>query len=121
MKQVIDMGGFENKEIEVRFGDKTYKIMADPPVEAYRRFIEIQDLKLDSEESWDKVKDFVTLIISLSNDIDKDKFKKSLTKFAVGNFLEGYTEIISGVVDSKNQQSLPKKATRAKARAKRKK
>ena len=115
----IDMGGFENEEIKVHFGGKTYKIMADPPVEAYRMFVKIQSLKLDKEKNWDKVKNFVATIISISNNIDKDKFKKSLTKFAVGRFLEGYTKVISGV-GSKNLKSLPKKATRAKARSKRK-
>ena len=73
----IDMGGFENEEIKVHFGGKTYKIMADPPVEAYRMFVKIQSLKLDKEKNWDKVKNFVATIISISNNIDKDKFKKS--------------------------------------------
>lgn len=116
----IDMGGFGNEIIEVKFCGKTYEIMLDPPVEAYRKFIEIQDIKLDTEESWDKVKDFIATLIASTNDIDKGKFKESLTKFAVSNFLTGYTDIISRYSDSKNLESLPKKATRIKARKARK-
>jgi hypothetical protein len=90
------MGGFTNEEIEVVFGDKTYTIMLDPPIEATRMLIELEGLKMDSEENLDKFKDFIVAIIGCSNDIDKKEFKSSLTLNSCLNFINGYTELLPG-------------------------
>lgn len=93
-KRKINMGGFTNEEVEVVFGDKTYNIMLDPPIEATRMLIELEGLKMDSEDNLGKFKDFITAIISCSNDIDKKEFKDSLTLSACVNFIQGYTELL---------------------------
>jgi hypothetical protein len=98
--QKIDMGGFENQEIEVNFAGKTYAIQLDPPVEVYRMFLELSGMKFDSEENFEKLKNFVATIISVNNpDVKKDEFKKALSKPAAINFIVAYDKILSG--DSK--------------------
>ena len=95
-KRKIDMGGFTNEEIEVVFGDKTYQIMLDPPIEATRMLIELEGLKMDNDDSLDKFKDFIVAIIACSNDIDKQEFKKSLTLASCLSFINGYNALFSG-------------------------
>lgn len=92
----IDMGGFKNEEIEVIFAGETYKIMLDPPIEATRMLIELQGLKMDSNENVDKFKEFISTLISVSNSVDKEQLKKSLTLAACINFVNEYAIIMSG-------------------------
>ncbi len=95
--QKIDMGGFTNDEIDVSFAGANYKIQLDPPVEVYRMFLELSGIKFDSEENFDKLKNFVATIIAVNNkDVDKDEFIKSLSKPAAINFITAYEKILSG-------------------------
>ena len=95
--QTIDMGGFENTEIEVIFAGKTYKIQSDPPVEVYRLYTELIGIKFDSEDNFNKLKNFVATIISVNNPgVDKAAFVKSLTKPAAINFINAYADVIQG-------------------------
>lgn len=103
----IDMGGFKNEEIEVIFAGETYKIMLDPPIEATRMLIELQDLKMDSNENVDKFKEFIATLISVSNPIDKEQLKKSLTLVACINFVNEYTAIMSGGQKKVSEPSEP--------------
>jgi hypothetical protein len=90
----IDMGGFKNEEVDVVFGDDTYKIMLDPPIEATRMLMELQGVKMDTDESVDKFKEFITLLICNSNpEVNKDEFKKSLTLASCLSFIDGYNEL----------------------------
>ena len=93
----IDMGGFKNEEVEVVFGEDTYKIMLDPPIEATRMLIELEGLKMNTDESVDKFKEFIATIISVANpQVDKDEFKKSLTLASCLSFINGYNALFSG-------------------------
>jgi hypothetical protein len=95
--QKIDMGGFENQEIEVTFAGKTYMVQLDPPVEIYRMFLDLSGMKFDSEENFEKLKNFVATIISVNNpDVDKKEFIKALSKPAAINFIVAYDKILSG-------------------------
>lgn len=97
MSLKIDMGGFKNEEVDVVFGNDTYKIMLDPPIEATRMLIELQGLKMDTDENIDKLKEFIATIISKSNpNVDKDAFKNSLSVDSCYKFLEGYNALNSG-------------------------
>lgn len=96
-KRKIDMGGFTNEEIEVVFGDNTYNIMLDPPIEATRMLIELEGIKMDSEDNLDKFKEFVAVIISKNNPgVDKAEFKSTLSISSCINFINGYTELLPG-------------------------
>ncbi len=95
MMQNIDMGGFKNEEIEVRFGDDKYKIKTDPPVEAYRLILSILGTTVDTEEDWDKYKNIATLCVCNANPgTDKKAFFNSLTKTAAEKFVSGYVNIL---------------------------
>jgi hypothetical protein len=95
--QKIDMGGFENQEIEVNFAGKTYAIQLDPPVEVYRMFLELSGITFDNEENFEKLKNFVATIISVNNpDVNKKEFIKTLSKPAAINFIVAYDKILSG-------------------------
>jgi hypothetical protein len=97
MNKKIDMGGFKNEEVDVVFGDDTYKIMLDPPIEATRMLIELQGMKMDSNEALDKFKEFIACLICNSNPgIDKDQFKKSLTMMSCVSFIDGYNALFAG-------------------------
>ena len=118
MKQVIDMGGFKNETIEVTFGDDTYQVKLDPPIEAYRQILAMQGKKLQTEEDWDKYKGVVAIIISISVYPDskskeykefKDKFFDSLTKASAISFLNPYSELLFKSGGSKNVKKLPGK------------
>jgi hypothetical protein len=92
----IDMGGFKNEEVDVVFGDDTYKIMLDPPIEATRMLMELQGVKMDTDESIDKFKEFIALLICNSNPgVNKDEFKKSLTLASCLSFIDGYNSLFS--------------------------
>ena len=105
MTKRIDMGGFKNEEIEVVFGNDIYKIMLDPPIEATRMLIELEGLKMSDPENVDKLKEFITVLISASNPIDKDEFKKSLSLNACVNFIDGYTNLIKGDGQKKDEKA----------------
>ncbi len=105
----IDMGGFKNEEIEVIFAGETYKIMLDPPIEATRMLIELEGLKMDSNENVDKFKEFVATLISVSNPVDKEQLKKSLTLVSCINFIDGYTSLISKSGGKKKEETNPEK------------
>jgi hypothetical protein len=97
MTRKIDMGGFKNEEVEVVFGTDIYKIMLDPPIEATRMLIELEGLKMDSEDNLDKFKEFVSVIISKNNpQVDKQTFKDSLSLNSCINFINGYTSLLPG-------------------------
>lgn len=92
----IDMGGFKNEEIEVVFGDDTYKIMLDPPIEATRMLIELEGVKMDTDENLDKFKEFIAIVISKSNpEVNKEEFKKSLTMASCLSFINGYNSLFA--------------------------
>ena len=93
MNKKIDMGGFKNEEVDVVFGDDTYKIMLDPPIEATRMLIELQGIKMDSNEALDKFKEFIACLICNSNPVDKEEFKKSLTMMSCVSFIDGYNAL----------------------------
>ena len=113
MVQVIDMGGFKNEKIIVKFGGDEYEIFLEPQVEVYRQFMDVQGLKLDVEENWDRLKDWIANLIWATNkDLNRKAFKKSLTKFAVVNFLNSYNKILIGAGVLKNLKSLRKKGAR---------
>jgi hypothetical protein len=96
--QKIDMGGFKNDIIEVEFAGKTYEIMLDPPIEAYRMFLELAGQKFDKEETINNAKEFIATIISLNNkDVDKTEFKQSLTFNAVSLFITQYNQLLAAV------------------------
>jgi len=102
------MGGFTNEEIEVVFGDKIYNIMLDPPIEATRMLIELEGLKMDSEDNLDKFKEFVAVIISKNNPgVDKKAFKDSLSLNACINFINGYTSLLPGRDKKKEVEESP--------------
>jgi hypothetical protein len=103
MTRKIDMGGFKNEEVEVVFGEDTYKIMLDPPIEATRMLIELEGLKMDSEDNLDKFKEFVSVIISKNNNVNKDEFKNSLTLTSCINFINGYTSLLPGRGQKKDE------------------
>ncbi len=106
--QTIDMGGFQNEELEIRFGKDKYIIKLDPPIEAYRLILSMQGIKLKTKEDWDKYKNVVTIIICESNPkVDRKAFFKSLTIPAAMNFIKGYTAILYQKGDSKNLPSPP--------------
>lgn len=108
MKQIIDMGGFKNETIEVRFGEDVYQIPLDPPIEAYRQILSLQGAKLKTEEDWDKYKELVTTIICKANpDVNKKEFFKSLTKQSAIRFMNPYAEFLFKRSDSKNVQNPP--------------
>ena len=119
MKQVIDMGGFKNETIEVTFGDDTYQVKLDPPIEAYRQILAMQGKKLQTEEDWNGYKDVVATIISVSvypNSKSKeykefkDKFFDSLTRQAAISFMNPYVDMLfSKRGGSKNVEKLPEK------------
>jgi len=95
--QKIDMGGFENQEIEVNFAGKVYMVQLDPPVEIYRMFLDLSGMKFDSEENFQKLKEFVATIIAVNNEgVDKKEFIKILSKPAAINFIVAYDKILSG-------------------------
>ena len=119
MIQTIDMGGFKNEKIIVKFGTDEYEIFLEPPVEVYRQFMDIQGINLDVEENWDRLKDFVANLIWATNkDLNKKTFKKSLTKFAVINFINSYNEILIGAGVLKNQRRPLKKTGARKTKKK---
>ena len=94
----INMGGFENQKIGVTFAGTRYEIELDAPVEIYRKFISLsKDLK--TENDWNKVKSWMAEFIAVYNDINQKKFKESLTKVSVINFLNAYNELIAGNID----------------------
>ena len=119
MRQVIDMGGFKNETIEVTFGDDTYQVKLDPPIEAYRQILAMQGKKLQTEEDWNGYKDVVATIISVSvypNSKSKeykefkDKFFDSLTRQAAISFMNPYVDMLfSKRGGSKNVEKLPEK------------
>ena len=119
MRQVIDMGGFKNETIEVTFGDDTYEVKLDPPIEAYRQVLEMQGKKLQTEEDWDKYKGIVATIISVSVYPDseskeykefKEKFFDSLTRTAAISFMNPYVDMLfSKRGGSKNLRKPPNK------------
>ena len=91
------MGGFKNEEVEIIFAGDTYRIMSDPPIEATRMLIELEGLKMDSNENIDKFKEFIATLISVSNPgVDKLKFKESLTLVSCINFVDGYSSLLRG-------------------------
>jgi len=99
------MGGFKNEAVEVVFGNDTYQIMLDPPIEATRMLIELEGLKMDSEDNLDKFKEFIAVIITKSNpNVDKQTFKDSLSLNSCLNFISGYTALLPGR-DLKKEQS----------------
>jgi hypothetical protein len=104
----IDMGGFENQEVDITFAGKAYAIQLDPPVEIYRKFLNLPK-SLKTENDWNKVKDFIAELIAAFNDVNKKKLKESLTKIAVSKFLVAYNSLLTGVVnkedDSKNVET----------------
>ena len=104
--KTIKMGNLPQQKIEVEFARKVYKILVDPPVEIYRQYMEVTTTKRDTEEKWDEAFQFLADYIGLYNKIDKEKFKKSLTKIAFLNFIAGYNDLIGGEV-LKNYSSLP--------------
>ncbi len=103
-KRKIDMGGFKNEEIEVVFGEDIYKIMLDPPIEATRMLIELEGVKMDTDESVDKFKEFIATIISVSNPVDKEEFKKSLTLASCLSFINGYNALFPKSTGSGGQK-----------------
>jgi len=94
----INMGGFENQKIGVTFAGTRYEIELDAPVEIYRKFINLKK-KLKTENDWNKVKSWMAEFIAVYNDINQKKFKESLTKVSVINFLNAYNELITGSMD----------------------
>lgn len=99
----IDMGGFENQEVTLKFAGKEYIIQVDPPIELYRQFLSLVGMKLEKEKDWNKVKKFIAELVGFYNDINQKKFKESLTKSAVTNFLVAYGEIIRGIAGDKKK------------------
>jgi hypothetical protein len=110
-KQIIDMGGFKNEEIEVRFGPDKYIIPLDPPIEAYRLILQMRGMKLRTEKDWDQYKNVVATIICKANpEVNKKQFIKSLTRVAATRFLEPYADILfKKRGDSKNPRSRKKR------------
>ena len=114
MKQVIDMGGFKNDTIEVKFGEDTYEVPLDPPIEAYRLILEMVGKKMVTKEEWDKGKEIVATIIASSvypnskskeYKVFKNKFFKSLTIPATKRFIDPYAAFLFKARDSKNPPS----------------
>ena len=106
MTQVIDMGGFKNQTIEVRFGDDKYDIQLDPPIEVYRQVMEVQNKKLETEDDWQSIKEIVATLICINNkDLNKDEFIQSLTKAAALKFFNSYVNILYKSSDLKNSSS----------------
>ena len=113
MKQAINMGGFKNETVEVHFGEDTYQVKLDPPIEAYRMILEMKGNKLETEEDWDKYKQVVTMIICKSNPgINEKEFFKSLTKAAATSFLNPFADLLFKKGGSKNPTRPPKKHRR---------
>ena len=106
MVRKIDMGGFKNEEIEVVFGEDTYKIMLDPPIEVTRMLIELEGVKMDTDENVDKFKEFIATIISVLNPVDKAEFKKSLTLASCLSFIEGYNALFPKRGGQKKDESV---------------
>ena len=94
----INMGGFENQKIGVTFAGTRYEIELDAPVEIYRKFISLPK-NLKTENDWNKVKSWMAEFIAVYNDVNRKKFKESLTKVAVVNFLNAYNKLITGSMD----------------------
>lgn len=106
----IDMGGFENQEVNLTFAGKTYTIELDPPIELYRKFLNLPK-KLSTEADWNRVKSFIAELVGAFNDINQKQFKDSLTKIAVTKFLMAYNNLIAGVTtdgETKNVEKQPK-------------
>lgn len=116
MKQVIDMGGFKNQEIEVVFAGETYNIQLDPPIEVYRRVIAYQQgkKKVDSNESIDELKDLIATIICKKREQSGEEFIKSKNDFikiltlpACFRFINAYTDLLYKGSGLKNSSSPP--------------
>ena len=108
MKQTIDMGGFKNETIEVTFGEDTYQVQLDPPIEAYRQILAMQGKKLKTEEDWNDYKRIVTTIICKSNpDVNEEEFFNSLTKAAATSFMNPYADYLFKRSGSKNLKNPP--------------
>ena len=91
------MGGFENQRIGVTFAGKRYEIELDAPAEIYRKFLSLPRPK--TENDFNRLKSWVAEFIAVYNDIDKKKFKESLTKAHVINFIKEYNELLTSVED----------------------
>jgi len=108
MKQVIDMGGFKNETIEVRFGDDIYQIPLDPPIEAYRQILALVGKKLKTEEDWNNYKKVVATIVCKSNpEVNEKEFLDSLTKPSAMRFIDAYGDMLFKRSGSKNPPSPP--------------
>ena len=91
----IDMGGFKNEEVDVKFGEDRYKVKTDPPVEVYRLILSILGKKVETEEDWDNYKNITAMIICKSNpDIKYKEFFDTLTKASAEKFVSGYVDIL---------------------------
>ena len=100
----INMGGFENQRIGITFAGKRYEIDLDAPAEIYRKFFALPK-GFKTENDWNRVKSWIAEFIGFYNDINKKKFKETLTKIAVIKFINAYNEFLSEGVDTKKVKS----------------
>jgi len=105
----INMGGFENQRIGVTFAGNRYEIDLDAPAEIYRQFFALPRPP-ETEHDWNLTKKWLAEFIGHYNDINKKKFKESLTKVAVINFVSAYNDFLKGASSgSKKVKKTPKK------------
>lgn len=109
----INMGGFENQRIGITFAGKRYEIEIDAPTELYRKFASLPR-KLNTENDWNKAKGWIAEFIAFYNDINKKRFKESLTKLAVANFMNAYNEFLTGEIDRVSDLKKAVKSQKAK-------
>lgn len=115
MKQIIDMGGFKNQEIEVEFAGEVYNIQLDPPIEIYRRVLNYQKgKKIDTEETIEELKNLVATIICKKKEQSEEEFIKSRDNFikiltipASFRFLNAYSDLLYKGSGLKNSSSPP--------------
>lgn len=110
----INMGGFENQRIGVTFAGTRYEIELDAPVEIYRKFLSLPK-GMKTENDWNKTKSWMAEFIAVYNDINRKKFKESLTKVSVINFLQAYNDLLMGIAnkDGDSKKVVNQKKTKA--------